>query len=285
MCEDRKSVAAVLEKGIRRMICANYGGEPLTEEIPPDMVCHEHGHREILYVIDGECNYQLGKNWYHLTPGDAIFIDSWQTHSFFYRQSDSNLTHLWFSIHRQKLSVNLTRVESTGRVQRRMLYVEAPQIATHLLSVNWDRARGAKAENSGFYHEQLKLAFALMLNEMIFAYLSEDENVERSKSENLIDYIADYIEVNHGKDCSLSQLEKLSGYTHCYLSHLFRKYYGKTIGAAINEARMRYVVEQSWMASTKDIADELGFSSVMTFWRWRRNNHHLEEIMSNKNDR
>ena len=65
-----------------------------------------------------------------------------------------------------------------------------------------------------------------------------------------MEFTSDYIDLHHGRNCSLVQLEKITGYTQYYLCRLFRKYYGKTIGDAINEARMRYVSEQKAVLSS-----------------------------------
>ncbi len=281
MTDLQQAIAQVLQNSNKRLFATVCGNLPPGKPIPPDTSSHTHNHREILFVLDGECSYQLGNYCYDINPGDAVFIDTWQPHGFYYQQHDRNLQHLWMQIRGQNMSsIHYTALDHSGKITRKLLYVDASKVAIHLMLTYWDRARFSDTENRQFFARQLELSFELVLNEILFAYLRDEKVNQRSKSEDIVDYIADYIETNHGKDCSLAQLEKLSGYTHCYLSHLFRKHYGKTIGEAINEARMQYVIDQSWMASSKDIADELGFSSVVTFWRWRRNNRHLETVMT-----
>ena len=272
----------ILQAGVRRIHSTACRALP-PESTPHDNFrLHSHRQREILFVLEGESDYILDSHWYRLRPGDAVFVEPWQSHGCFYREDENNLKHLWFILHSKFLSGCYNNVGLAGQVQREWLYGTVSGPAHQMLLNNWDRARTAKAEDCPWYAEQLRRSFELALGEMATNILQSGGNPLRRKRDDVAEFMADYIDRHLGRDCSLARLEKITGYTRCYLSHLFREYYGKTIGSAVNEARMRYILEQNWQSSAKDIADELGFASVATYWKWRRNNRKLETVIGER---
>jgi AraC-like DNA-binding protein len=85
--------------------------------------------------------------------------------------------------------------------------------------------------------------------------------------------------MSNARDCSLSRLEKISGYSRYYLSHRFREYEGCTIGEYIDKIRIQYTIEAMKRGlRQKEIAFELGFSSPSNFWTWvQKHRKQIEE--------
>lgn len=269
--------AEELQKNSVRIISSVCGSLPPPLSSEDLSASHSHRAREILFVVAGESDYQLDDKFYHLQAGDAVFIEPWQKHGFFYRASDHDLKHIWFALLPQRMTATGLELDHFGQIGRKHFYGNLPGDSWQMLAGCWDRLRLLPEELLALGKKQLQLGMEMILNEISITMLSESSDWHINKHQDVMEFTSDYIDLHHGRNCSLVQLEKITGYTQYYLCRLFRKYYGKTIGDAINEARMRYVLEQKAVLSSKDIADELGFAAVVSFWKWRRSNRKLEE--------
>ena len=92
----------------------------------------------------------------------------------------------------------------------------------------------------------------------------------RSNNE-IIERVQNYIEINYGRNSSIAELEKFSGYNRYYLMRLFKAQTGFTILQYINQIRKR-VAEDALKRniSQKEIAYQLGFFSPAAFWLWKK---------------
>ena len=69
----------------------------------------------------------------------------------------------------------------------------------------------------------------------------------------------------------VEELEKRFNRDRSYLSRLFKKAYGITIGEFIDRNREQYTATALARGMTqKEIAAQLGFSSASAFWLWRK---------------
>ncbi len=247
---------------------------------------HSHRHREILMVLKGSGNYQVDSRWYKLQPGSVIFIDSWQMHSCYaYKALRSDLEHIWFMLYPRRVVVTGSELSGNGTQYRNRVLGPLAEPAARLLTGVWERLRMAPPEERMRHVEQLQMVMRVVSGEIV-EYLFNSNVRTGAKAQEMADFLADYIENRYGCGCTLSNLEKLTGYSSCYISHLFHRKFGKTVGEAVNEARMRYVIEQiRHGAATKAIAAELEFASPESFWKWRRNNRQLEtQLLQNLKD-
>jgi two-component system response regulator YesN len=87
----------------------------------------------------------------------------------------------------------------------------------------------------------------------------------------IIERVQNYIEINYGRNLSIAELEKFSGYNRYYLMRLFKAQTGFTILQYINQIRKR-VAEDALKRniSQKEIAYQLGFFSPAAFWLWKK---------------
>ncbi len=272
----KERVLGILKGGVKEIVSTHCNSLPKEQKIRKHVQVHSHKHREILFVLEGKSNFMLGGHWYTIGPGTVVFIEPWEEHEFYYANDDSNLLHLWVSINPKNIGAMLLTLDEVGSLERKHYFASCSGPILQILSEHWTRMYNQKHRNDELNALMLKRSFDLVLSELVYEVVMQYEEHPRKKREDIINFVNDYIENHNGCDCTLSQLEKLTGYTYYYLSHLYRSYYGKTIGHAINEARMKYFLKQGWRANMKEVADALGFSSPGTFWKWRRNNRELE---------
>lgn len=275
----KEQVINGLKRGVTQIISTACGSLPAEVKQTQEIKIDSHKHREVLFVLDGTCNYYLDGHFYSLTPGTALFVEPWQEHEYYYSPEDHDLLHLWVALHPRRINAMLISLDTVGSLDRKYYFATCTGVVLHLFNENLNRIRNSKYKDNEVFALMLQRTFDLVLSELMYEVVMQYKEQPHKKREDIIVFINDYIRIHNGNDCSLAQLEKISGYTYYYLSHLYTSYYGKTIGAAVNEARMRYLLNQGWHANMKMIADALGFSSPSTFWKWRRNNRELEATL------
>lgn len=102
--------------------------------------------------------------------------------------------------------------------------------------------------------------------------LNQESSLHASRSNNeIIQRVQNYIEINYGRNSSIADLEKFSGYNRYYLMRLFKVQTGFTILQYINQIRQRIAEDAlNRNISQKEIAFQLGFSSPAAFWLWKK---------------
>ena len=268
-----------LRQPVRRIISAHFGATaPLPETPPP--VTHHHRHREILLVIDCPGKVVLGNQIYELQPGDAVFFETGQLHDAYINKCDSR--HLWLMLYPKRMPAAYLE-KSSGEEIRHLMPDPISSAAAALLNSRWDQLLASSAEDLDFCRSQLLAALELVKGDLIKGDIANTVSGKTVppviRQRNVVDLISDCIESRLGNNCSLAELAELTGYSGCYLSKLFHACAGKTIGMAVNEVRMRYVLSCKLHTSCKEMADALGFSTAAAFWKWRHKNHALEKAM------
>ncbi len=226
-----------------------------------------HAQREMLFVLEGRSRFLYRDRVWNLAPGTLVAIDAWEVHAFGYHAEDDGLLHLWLGLHPPRMTCALLQVER-GRYRSAAHLNPLAGSAFDFLSRQWDEAM---AEDRAPALRSALLA-GVAETAMHAAALGEGQRRTPADAANgLVDFIADFIARQHGRDCSLSRIERVTGYSRVYLAHLCRQARGKTIGEAITEARRRFVEEAMAQGlKQRTISEALGFSSPSAFCLWKR---------------
>ncbi len=269
--QDREAaIRAVLTGGVTKVITTLCPDE--ISEIYADNTYRidRHIHREILFILLGECTFMLGGRVYMATPGTAFFLNEWEPHSNGYRADDRDLIHLWVHFQKDHIYANMVQVGYQGRYSKYGKYININNDLRQLLLRRWHML-----ENMGSCDAATqKLLLCSPLNSLLEEFILHKYNLiaeSNHDSRDIVLFLSNYIKHANGRDCSLGQLEKLSGYSRFYISRLFREKSGMTIGEYINDVRMLFAEEaKSRGMKQKEIASELGFSSPAAFWYWHK---------------
>lgn len=262
---------SAFEHGIRRIICKYSEGKALTEEVSPEI----HQHREILFILRGESEFPLNNRSFEVKPGDVILIDRWTPHRYGYSPSDRNMLYLWFYLFPTHLNLRIHQFDQDGNKNEVIRWGELPTDSKFAIDRRWDELDKldpeAALENLEIF---LKQPLTMLLDEFRFSHRMNDSKDEKKPTNNEIAAsIQQIIEAKKGRDCSLAQLEKFTGFNRFYISHLFKNAYGISIGDYINRVRMIFFESAKKQGlSHKQIAFELGFSSNSALLMWYRKN-------------
>ena len=265
----------------------------IPEKVPAEMIkirrCHDetevanlkttrnprvqesHPEREILFIQSGKNNFLLNGRIYSAAPGDVFFINSWIPHQCDYGTIKTDFRHLWIHFHEKRL-FGVFCLSRQSLHTSRVLNWEYSGHLLWLLNERWNRARLEPGHSAT--RQEIYLSIARILVEEI-AYLSAHELPQiSSNQEQIAVWIKNYISIHYGRNASMYELEKLTGYNRFYLMRLFKKEYGMTIGEYINCVRRGFVsaaAEKGMLQ--KEIALQLGFQSAAAFWLWKKRDH------------
>ena len=256
------------EARVRHVLCSSTPPEEGRAPKEGDAVAIDrHGHREMLYVLEGRSSFFYRDRIWRLEPGTLVAVDAWETHAFGYLASHDGLLHLWLGQHPSSITCACLSVEK-GRYRSAAHFDSLTGAAFEHLSRDWSSVSSDTLDVPiqtallAGVAEAILRAFAVAM-----AYAAE----HGEGASGLTDFVAEYIERQHGRDCSLARLERVTGYSRFYLSRLFRRQRGTTIGAAVAEARRRYFAEATARGlKQRTIAEALGFSSPSAFCLWKR---------------
>lgn len=226
-----------------------------------------HHTREICFVVKGKSRYMINNRVFTARPGTVFLLNHWVTHTFGYQQEDSDLLHLWIFLGK-KLRAALVSVTEKGD----FFYTASVDLPQHLkddLMSSWDELDRLDEITPDIVTEYLQSDLENFFSEINLLLKKNAGDATRARNENVIESIKNYINMTNSRDCSLAELEKISGYNRFYLSHCFKKYEKCTVREYINKVRIEYVAEAMKKGITqKEIAFELGYSSAANFWIW-----------------
>ena len=260
---------SAFDGGIKRIICKHSKGKPQAGSIPPGI----HQHREILFVLRGKSEFPLNHKTFKIKAGDVILVNHWVSHRFGYPASDRNMVYLWFYLFPTHLNLLVHQIDQNGKVSHAVKWVELATDIKLVIERHWDELdrlspKDALANLDVFLGQPL----AMLLDEFRFYLRTNALKEEKTLTHNaIVNSIQQIIEAKTGRDCSLEQLEKFTGFSRFYISHLFKDSVGITIGEYINRVRMVFFESARKRGfSHKQIASELGFSTSSALLMWYR---------------
>lgn len=238
-----------------------------------------HKEREICIVLAGHSKFMLNGSVYDAEPGTAFMIDSWVPHSFGYLPGDNDLYHMWVFRDKGRILGCIAHIEKSGQISSYEKHLPIRREAAELVYSRWDFLNRQANPDEALARDFLRVPLNVMIDEFRFRRQHLRQNATRKK-DDLLDMIKTHISRNQGRNCSLAELEKYSGFNRYYLAHQFREYNGCTIGQFINQVRIEYTASAMLHGlRQKEIANELGFSSPTHFWHWLRKNREQVEII------
>ena len=263
----RTAAEAALQTGISAVFTRNSAGPA----VPPGTFTPDrHAHREILFALDGSCDFPIEGKLIALRPGTAVLLGKWDRHSYGYRACDGGLLHLWIHFNGYTATGNILLISEHGEYSAAGMHFVYSHALSAALLERWqllEKVEEPTPETENFYMRSLLNA----LLEETFLQYAADQEPRGGRAAEAVARVKLHIEQVNGRDCSLDTLSRISGYGRFHLAHLFRQHTGKTVGAWIDEVRRQYTeAAREHGLSGKEIAANLGFSSPGAFWNWRR---------------
>lgn len=231
-----------------------------------------HPYREILIQLAGNQRYILNGRIYDLKPGIAGLVDYFLPHTPFYTDGDQNLLQLWTAFQKFSTCGSLIKVYSAGKYDI-IKRIEFPVELKNLIMLRWDLLNRQSCISPQMVMDFMKMPIELLLDEF---FLRVNHIMIPPKREQLSDFLKEHIRACCGRNCSIAELQKISGCSASHLHHTFRKETNETIRTFIDRTRLDYARSAlNNGCKQKEIADLLGFSSPAAFGNWFRKHQQL----------
>ena len=249
---------------------------PATDAERAKRIFHTHREmREILVVLDGECEYMIGNKIYQGGADTAIFVPPEIGHEAYYPKGVPHGRHLWILLMPNYMQYSLFKIDKGGIHHEREIsgfHCFSPHNQQQLLSA-WDQAE----QNGGEPESLVKLSLLVNLQmvRLIPLYQEALRDVAHSSGKHnniLVNRAKAYIDLQCGRDCGIDLLAKRIGCSRTHFTRIFRQYAGCSVLEYINLQRVKRYLSIHNKAPVKILAQELGFSSASAFIHWRKQN-------------
>lgn len=222
-----------------------------------------HPEREILLILSGESNFTFNGSSVAGTPGKAFFINSNVPHQLGYRNINSDVTHIWVHLHPKRFFAMLYRISAQSSFRSCRSW-EFSLAMLEFINARWDLALSAPRK----LREMIYQSIARVIIEEI-KFTPESPGGSVAGQYDIVSWMKKHISLNCGRNSTMEELEKLTGYNRCYLMRKFKKESGMTVGEYINTVRRAFVAGANPRMSQKEMAARLGFKSAAAFWLWQ----------------
>ncbi len=225
-------------------------------------VREKHWHRsiEIFAVFEGDIEFFINSEEYHLLPGDFILVNSNEIHSI--RAPRTNQTIV--------LQIPLKVFEKYYTGEQFIRFSHSSRIqddqVTQLIASMY-RTYGAKQCG---YELKVQSEFFMLVYLLVTKYRETKVNpdiLRYNKKLNRLSTITAYIRDNYTKEMSLESLAEIFGYSPAYLSRMFQKYAKINYKTYLQDIRVEYAYKE--LANTdntiSDIAVNNGFPNSKAF--------------------
>lgn len=244
--------------------------------------------REILVVLDGECEMMLANEIFYLTRGSVLIIDKDEDHQVYYPKHSGHGLHLWISVMPEHIRYLPITLDEEGFIAEYKIggYNHYAPHDNRALVEALNNAR----DNRGDTLFLTNLSLLIQLQTIQLLLLAKEIETysgygPEKRNRFRIEQCMEYIDQQCGRNCAVATLAKIGGFSRTNFLRNFTRYAGCTVLEYVNRQRiLRYksLLKQSYQsphpAPLKTCAQELGFASPAVFARWRK--QHLKEIQA-----
>lgn len=227
---------------------------------------HQHKFYEFVHIIDGEMYNYIDDKKYLLSKNDFLLIMPGELHSATAKNSCSHRdicipTNLFENIC-NSIDENLLSYLKNNLDSRHF----SPPI--NLLPSFFQKLSDLSLK--GNYNDLgTKMLVSSMVNELLFSMLPQTPSDEfLGAPEWFIKIKRRFQNIEHIRG-GITSLIKDINYNQTYINRVFKKYMGMSIGAYLNETRLKFAITylKTSVLSVNDISDLLGFSSPSFFYK------------------
>ena len=265
-----------------RIVAAGYAdpGCSVRDATPKELksrVMHANGDaREIMMVLDGECEILIGDRVVSGSSGTLMLVNVGERHQLGYPPNSRSSRHVWITFWPHYITFAL--ISDSGSTQRSMPvfrnYRYFDQYIINSVFKAWDAllADDVSEENLAEFKALIRL-LSVKLAKMYDDAIAEESRLSADERRGKkLSRVMRYIEVQSGRNCNTNTLAQLAGYSRTHFVRLFRDYVGCSVLDYINgQRRARYHALHDH-APLKIVAEQLGFHSEAAFIHWRKQN-------------
>lgn len=270
-----------------KIVSADYHDSGLVEQAPPPYAAKQEVQvhadmREIMIALQGNYIFRFNRKYYKCKPGTVFLIDKGIEHEANYVKNAGDVLHLWTYTHQKNTVIHCVSMQQ-NKLQNLTQALMHPSESPDLDSL-WDlwQQAGAGMEKS-WYLQQLKLYLAYSFS--LFFLHAELRSGNQPKFK-LIEVAMERIRLDLSKGIRIENLARIVGYSKFHFVHLFKQFTGRTVLDYVNYCRLeRLELLLKQNISPKEIAAELGFQDVHSYYQWIRLHNQKKQMPITSGDR
>lgn len=217
---------------------------------------HLHGELEIICVIDGAVNIDLGKESYSMSKNDVLVVNPYRIHSFESLSSENILLIIqarpsFYARNNPHIIFEEKIIENNSKIVPLMC-------ALHLKSTE-------KTVSSEYYLSGLmNIITAHIADSLSFRLHNEKASEPYPGLVDRLRRIIEYMEENHKENITLEDLSKKFHLNRYYLSHFIKSSAGIGFRELLNNIRLTHGIKLLFESSRSisEVSDLAGFSDV-----------------------
>ena len=248
-------------------------------------IYHVHNSCELLFIEEGEAEYRIGKNYYHIGKNDVLVVGGTDPHS----RKFTKVPCLRYGLavipaFMQSLPIingymNVYRTQSQEDALKLKNIADA--VFKRMRGIIWQLRDETADDEEG----RGDMVYALLL-ELTIA-LKRLLNLERqdvSGTYKIMSDIKSYIDFHYSEELSLNALSSLFYLQPNTISKNFSKVFGKNVNAYINSVRVTNAVRilEKSNVSITSLSEMVGYTSVNTFLRQFREKMNVSPLQYKK---
>lgn len=244
-----------------------------------ESLVHKHDFIELIYVLSGSASHFIDGTEYKVTKGDLLLIDTDQVHYF---RTESSVLQANMILLPDFLSKNLRSDHTALDVFAYFLYnseyeaddmFRTPLIhfrgndliaADSIVNTMCDEIVNKENNYAEIVSNYLNILFYMIIR-----------NVEDSSTHimhdirSIIPGIIEYIESNSSEQITLNEIAKKYYYSPSYFSRAFKKNFGVTFSAYLQNVRIQNVIRlmQDSDLSIEEISEKIGYHDKRELYR------------------
>ncbi len=231
---------------------------------PTNALTHLHNAYEILFFYEGDANYHIGGNIYHLTKNDLLVIKPSVYHNISLLSSQP-YSRIVLSFHEKDFPTNIVAF-----LQSALPYYHVPDDHPILQIMESMRSASEILPQEDF--EQFFIAATTNIVLLLPHLQNETTQTNNDIRQSTFDNILSYIDKNPDKPLTLAWLSKIFFLSESRISHLFKLKLNTTTMQYINRKKISYAHSLLISGlSPIQVANKCGFKNYSTFYRLYKN--------------
>jgi AraC-like DNA-binding protein len=227
---------------------------------------HHHEHAELCLLLEGRCRFSFEHRGCVLRPGDLVVCPAGVPHAEAYVRPGDGYRLAWWSLSRSDPRLHATRYSRRGGFA--IEHLTGLDLLPARVQERLETLRHLAAGRAAPDVDKLREAMLTVALALYRSVLDSGEAKHDSRAQ-LVRRAADHVRAGAHRPLSLAEVARSVHVSPNYLTGLFRKVTGVSLGRFILGERIVRAQQMlaSSDASVKTVALELGFADPFTFSR------------------
>jgi len=256
-----------------KIVSAEYQDPGIVEQVPPPYAANQQVQvhqdmREIMIALQGDYIFRFNSKYYLCSPGTVFLIDKGIEHEMNYVKDVGGILHLWTYTRQKNTVIHYVTMHQNKLKNLIHAFIHSSDESPDLDSL-WDLWQQSESEMEKCRClQQLKLYLAYSFS--LFFSHKKMQSGDQTKIKR-IEFAMEQIRIDLSKGIRIENLAQMVGYSKFYFARLFKKFTGQTVLGYVNHCRherRELLLKQN--IGAKEIAAELGFQDVRSYYQWLR---------------